>query len=296
VAGDSVSQSRLHACVVLRGKVVPTGPAFESIRVIHDERVIHIELHRPDRLNALSRQTLLELNACMDSAEADVEIRAVVISGAGRAFSSGFDLKEQMERAPSGPEAWREILDLDFRTTMRFWHCPKPTIAAVHGPCLAGAFELALACDLTIAAQGAIFGEPELKFGAGIVTMLLPWMVGPKQAKEIILLGLDGIDARAAQRLGIANRVVPPGAHVETAMRIARNIAAIDPQLVQDTKQAINRSYEARGMEQALQCALDVDHAIESHGSPDKRRFMDIARASGLKSALAWRDARFAEE
>lgn len=270
-------------------------PVFECIRVTRHERVTHIELSRPEHLNALSRQTLLELNACLDAIEEDAQVRAAVISGAGRAFSSGFDLKEQMERRPSGPETWREILDLDFRTTMRFWHCPKPTIAAVHGACLAGAFELALACDLTIAAEDAIFGEPELKFGAGIVTMLLPWLMGPKQAKEIVLLGLDRIDAATAQHLGIVNRVVPAGAHVDTALRIAGNIAAIDPSLVRDTKKAINHSYEVRGMDAALKQALDIDHAIESHGSPDKRQFMDIARARGLKAALAWRDARFAE-
>lgn len=269
-------------------------PAYECIRVTRPERVLHIELNRPERLNALSRQTLLELNACLDCVEQDAEVRAVVISGAGKGFSSGFDLKEQMERRPSGPDAWREILELDFRTTMRFWHCPKPTVAAVHGPCLAGAFELALACDLTIAAEDAVFGEPELKFGAGIVTMLLPWMMGPKQAKEIILLGLDRIDAATAQRLGIANRVVPVGTHVATALRVAGNIGAIDPNLIRNTKKAINRSYEVQGMEMALKDALDIDHAIESQGSPDKRQFMDIARAQGLKAALAWRDARFA--
>jgi enoyl-CoA hydratase/carnithine racemase len=271
-------------------------PAFECIRVIRHERVLHVELNRPERLNALSRQTLLELDACLDEVERDAEVRAVVTSGAGRGFSSGFDLKEQIERRPSGAEAWREILELDFRVTMRFWHCSKPTIAAIHGPCLAGAFELALACDLSIAAEDALFGEPELKFGAGIVTMLLPWLVGPKQAKEIVLLGLDRIDAATAQRLGIVNQVVASGTHVRTALRAARNLAAIDPALMRGTKAAINRSYEARGMGLALEQALAIDHAIESHGSPDKRRFMDIARAQGLKAALAWRDERFAED
>src|SRR5262245_5803986 len=159
----------------LPGGSMTAEPVFECIRATSHERAMHIELNRPERLNALSRQTLLELNTCLDAIETDAGVRAVVISGAGRAFSSGFDLKEQMERRPSGPEAWREILDLSFGTTMRFWHCSKPTIAAVHGACLAGAFELALACDLTVAAEDAIFGEPELKFGAGIVTMLLPW-------------------------------------------------------------------------------------------------------------------------
>jgi len=273
----------------------PKLEGFEFLNVARRERCLHIELNRPERLNALSRQLLLELDACMDAAEADAQVRSIVISGAGKAFSSGFDLKEQMERRPEGLQAWRDILELDFRVTMRFWHCPKPTIAAIHGACLAGAFELALACDTAVAAEDAFFGEPELKFGAGIVTMLLPWMVGPKQAKEIILLGLDHIDAAAALRLGLVNRVVPSGTHLTAAFRIADNIAAIDPDLMRETKAAINRSYEAGGMTLALQSALAIDHAIESRGSPDKKQFMDVARAQGLKAALAWRDARFEE-
>ena len=269
--------------------------AFEFLNVARREQCLHIEFNRPERLNALSRQVLLELDACIDAAEADAQVRSIVISGGGKGFSSGFDLKEQMERRPEGPQAWREILELDFRVTMRFWHCPKPTIAAIHGACLAGAFELALACDIAVAAEDAFFGEPELKFGAGIVTMLLPWMVGPKQAKEIILLGLDHIDAATALRLGLVNRVVPPGTHVSAAFRIAEHIAAIDPELMRETKAAINRSYEASGMTTALQSALAIDHAVESRGSPDKKQFMGIARAQGLKAALAWRDARFEE-
>jgi enoyl-CoA hydratase/carnithine racemase len=269
--------------------------AFELLNVARHEQSLHIELNRPERLNALSKQVLLELGACLDAAEGDPQVRVMVISGAGKGFSSGFDLKEQMERRPEGPQAWREILELDFRTTMRFWHCSKPTVAAIHGACLAGAFELALACDIAVAAEDAFFGEPELKFGAGIVTMLLPWMLGPKQAKEIILLGRDNIDAATALRLGLVNRVVPPGTHVATALRIAANIAAIDPDLVRETKAAINRSYEARGMAAALRTALDIDHAIESRGSPDKRQFMDVARTQGLRAAIAWRDARFLE-
>jgi enoyl-CoA hydratase len=188
---------------------------------------------------------------------------------------------------------WREILDLDFSTTMRFWDCAKPTIAAIHGPCMAGAFEMALACDISVCSRDAIFGEPELKFGAGIVTLLLPWMVGPKAAKDILLTGDDSVTAERALALGIVSRVVEPGEHLAAALRIARNIAVIDPELVRDTKKALNRTYEIQGMRAALKAALDIDHAIESAGSPDKKRFMDLAREQGLKAALAWREARF---
>jgi len=284
------------AAMLDANELVPAGEApheYESIRVTREGRVAVLELHQPDRLNALGKSMLLEINDAMDALEADPQVRAIVLCGAGRGFSSGFDLKEQMTRNPQGAQVWREILDLDFSTTMRFWDCAKPTVAAIHGPCMAGAFEMALACDISICSRDAIFGEPELKFGAGIVTLLLPWMVGPKAAKDILLTGEDSVNAERALALGLVSRVVEPGEHLATALRIARNIAVIDPDLVRDTKKALNRTYEIQGMRAALKEALDVDHAIESAGSPDKKRFMDLAREQGLKAALAWRDARF---
>ncbi|MBS0446450.1 MAG: enoyl-CoA hydratase/isomerase family protein [Proteobacteria bacterium] len=268
---------------------------FRNIRYDVADRVAQLVLNRPERLNALDKATLVEINAAMDTAEADADVRVIVVSGAGRAFSSGFDLKAQMEARPEGAAAWREILDLDFDTTMRFWNSPKPTIAAVHGACLAGAFELALSCDITIATEDAIFGEPELKFGAGIVTLLLPWMTGPKQAKRIILSADDRIPARDALAMGLVSQVVAPGTQLDEALRTARGIALMDPNLVAETKKALNRTYEIQGMQTALRTALDIDHGIESHGSPDKRAFMDVARERGMRAAIAWRDARFAE-
>jgi enoyl-CoA hydratase len=255
--------------------------------------IARITLNRPERANALNQAMLEEIGAALDEAEGDASLRAVIVRGAGLAFSSGFDLKEQMERRPSGIDQWRPILRRDFATTMRFWHFSRPTIAAVRGPCLAGAFELALACDMTIASDDAFFGEPELKFGAGIVSMILPWVVGPKIAKEIILTGEDRISALRARELGIVNKVVPSAELDDAALSMARHIAAIDPQLVQATKRAINRAYEARNMLQALEEALAIDLGVEAAGSPDKARFMEVARREGLRAAIAWRDGRF---
>lgn len=268
---------------------------YENLTVAVADQVAHLTLSRPERLNALNKAALLEINRALDSLEADAEVRVIVVSGSGRAFSSGFDLKAQMVQRPEGAAIWREILDLDFETTMRFWNSPKPTIAAVHGACLAGAFELAMACDITIASEDATFGEPELKFGAGIVTMLLPWMTSPKQAKRIILSADDRIPARDALAMGLVSRVVPPGTHVQAALSTARGIAMMDPNLVAETKKALNRTYDLQGMQTALRMALDIDHGIESHGSPDKRAFMDVARDRGMRAAIAWRDERFAK-
>jgi enoyl-CoA hydratase/carnithine racemase len=273
--------------------VIADAMSFTTITVETLGPVLRLTLNRPERANALNAVMLGEIGQALDDAERDAGVRAVIVRGAGTAFSSGFDLKEQMERRPKGVEEWRGILRKDFDTIMRFWHFPRPTIAAVRGPCLAGACELALACDITIAAEDAFFGEPELKFGAGIVAMLLPWLAGPKIAKEIIYTGEDRIPAARAREIGIVNRIVPAAQLDDTALAMARHIAAVDPNLMKATKRAINGAFEAQNMLQALEEALAIDLAVEGAGSPDKIAFMEIARRDGLKAALAWRDARF---
>ena len=219
----------------------------------------------------------------------------MVVTGAGPGFSSGFDLKAQAAATPQGVAEWRPVLRRDFDACMAFWHMKKPTVAAVHGPCLAGACELAMACDLTVADETATFGEPELKFGAGIVVMILPWIVGPKIAREIMLTGEDALPAERAREIGMINRVVAKGGHLEAAMALAARMAAMDETLVRETKRAINRTYELMGMGAALEAALDIDVLIEGEGMETKRRFLEIARAEGLRAAIDWRDARMAE-
>jgi enoyl-CoA hydratase len=176
---------------------------------------------------------------------------------------------------------------------MRFWHSPLPTVAAVKGYALAGACELAMACDITIAAAGARFGEPELRFGSGIIALLMPWLSGPKRAKEALLTGNDKISAEDALAMGLVNRVVPEGEEVKVALAIAREIAINDREKVRLTKQAVNRTYSIMGFEQALAMGLDTDVQIEALQTPEGKTFREIRQRDGLKAALAWRDARF---
>src|SRR5690348_7288025 len=243
--------------------------AYETI--LYDQRgsVALITLNRPERLNAMNAVMLRELNAAMDAAEADAGIRAIVLAAAGKGFCSGFDLKEQAAARPSGVAQWRPLLQRDFDAIMRFWHSPKPTVSAVRGPCLAGGCELALACDITIAAEDAVFGEPELRFGAGIVVMLLPWLVGPKRAKQLLLTGDDKLPARRAEAIGLVNEVVATGEALARALAIATDLSVIDVMVLRETKRAINRSYEIMGLGEALQTALDIDLQIEGEGSAD---------------------------
>ena len=267
--------------------------SYENLIYEKRDAVALVTLNRPERANAMDRPLLRELNAVCDVVEADDGVRALVLTGAGNAFSSGFDLKEQTANPPQGVAGWRPVLRQDFDAVMRFWRLSKPTVAAVRGLALASGCELACACDITVAAEDAIFGEPELKFGAGIVVMLLPWLTGPKQAKELILTANDRIPAKRAYELGLVNRVVPSEKVLDTALGIARDLAVIDPGLVRQTKAAINRSYDLMGMAEALEMALDVDLLIEGEGTADKRQFLAVAREQGLRAAIAWRDARF---
>jgi enoyl-CoA hydratase/carnithine racemase len=250
---------------------------FETILVEQAHGVARITLNRPARANALSQAMLSEIGQALDALEADGDVRALVVRGAGATFSSGFDLKEQLERRPAGRAQWQPILRKDFDTIMRFWHFPKPTIAAVRGACLAGACELALACDMTIAAPDAFFGEPELKFGAGIVVMILPWIVGPKVAKEIILTGEDRIDAKRALAIGMINRIVP----AKSSRPRAFGWPATLPRSIRNWSKKPSAPSIVRSKRRHAHGPRGRTCHRSGHrggGFPDKARFMEVAR------------------
>lgn len=266
--------------------------AYNTIIVTVENRIGHIMLSRPRALNAFNGELVREVTEALSALEADDTVRAIVLSGEGRAFSAGFDLKESAEKKYSTTPEWRAVLEADFAFIMQFWNCRKPTISAVHGYCLGGGLELAVACDITVASEDALFGEPEVKFGSGIVAMLVPWMVGPKFAKEMLLTGNDRIPAERVLQMGLVNHVTPKGEHLALAMQIASQIAAAAPLSVELTKRAINRGYDVRGMRESLLLGLDIDVLIETSGGEDRKEFNRIRSEEGLKAALAWRDAK----
>ena len=253
-----------------------------------------LTLNRPDKLNAINVQVIEALDAALDAAEADDAVRTIVVAGAGRAFSAGFDLDMGVGASKPDPADVRHALENDFRINLRFWDSPKPTIAAVHGYCLGSAMELALACDLTLAAEDCRFGEPEVKFGSGIVALLLPWLAGPKAAKYLLLTGEDRASAAEMQAMGLVNRVVPAASLIDEAIALAMRIAANDAQAVRLTKQAINRSLDIGGMRQALLAALETDVVIETNETAESREFNAILKRDGAKAAIAWRAGRSA--
>ena len=255
--------------------------------------VAEIRLNRPDKLNAVNAIMHDELNEAMDVCEGDDEVRAIVLSGNGRAFSSGFDLSTgDGETERSGHETTRRELQRDFDLIMRFWNCPKPTIAAVHGYCLGSSMEISAVCDITIAAEGCKFGAPEVRFGSGIVCLILPWVIGLKNAKELLLQGATDIDASRAEAMGLVNRVVAAKDLIQEARTLAGEIALNDPLSVKLTKKAINDTLETAGMGDALRAALETYIEIETTETPESRAFDEILKSRGLKAALAWRAAQ----
>ena len=201
-----------------------------------------LTLNRPDKLNAIDTAMMAEMNAAMDQAEEDHSIRAIVVKANGKSFSAGFDLDDEVWSSDKDEDI-RAALQNDFDTIMRFWDSPKPTIACVQGYCLGGAMELALSCDLTVASSCALFGEPEVSIASGIVVLNLPWLTGPKLAKEILLCADKRIPAQRIYEMGLINRVVDLEELESTGIEFAETIAANDMMSVMITKKAINNVF-----------------------------------------------------
>jgi enoyl-CoA hydratase len=206
------------------------------------ERVALLTLDRPDVLNALNYQLLGELATSLEALDADDSCHCVVITGAGeRAFAAGADIKEMADQTP---------VTLTRKNHFARWERIKrirtPLIAAVRGYALGGGNELAMACDMIVAAEDAVFGQPEILIGvmpgAG-GTQRLTRAIGKARAMEMILTG-DRLAAREAFALGLVTRVVPPEETLLAALRLAAKVASMPPLAVMAAKEAANRAFE----------------------------------------------------
>jgi len=195
--------------------------------VIYDKQdgVAILRLNRPQVLNAMNKRLWLDMQAALDDARADKGIKVVVITGEGRAFSTGADLKESKTRSIEDYRDYLVSLQEVSRTIIRF---EKPTIAAVNGFAIGSGYELALACDIRIAAEEAKIGSPEAKVTSSVTGgafRLVQDLVGPGKARELLFTG-EYIDGLEAQRIGLVNRAVPADELMKTVMEMAAKIAA----------------------------------------------------------------------
>jgi enoyl-CoA hydratase len=258
--------------------------------------IAKITLNRPEKLNALSRELVAELVDAFNSVRDDDEVRAVVLTGSGRAFSSGADLggPRREDGGRTLDEWWDRMSENNARQFM-VRDFPKPVIAAVDGYCLGRGCELALWCDVVIASDEAKFGEPEIRHGSMVASMI-PYLTNPQQAKLLILTG-DTITAEEAHAIGLVARVVSQDRLQPEAERIARRMAKVPPFAVQYNKLLINAQYDAMG----FRTAMDYGHKIEvlCHSripeatNVDEVNLEQRRRESGVKAFLEARDGPF---
>lgn len=217
--------------------------SYEMILVEKRNTVAIIKLNRPKALNALCQQLTEEMGAALDDIEADPNIGCVVLTGTEKAFAAGADIKEMQ------PKSFMDVYKEDFITATweRVTTCRKPVIAAVAGFALGGGCELAMMCDIIIAAENAKFGQPEIGIGflpgAG-GTQRLTRLVGKSKAMDMCLTGRM-MDAEEAERSGLVSRVVPVLDLLDEALKMATKIASMSQPAVMMTKEAVNRAYES---------------------------------------------------
>ena len=237
-------------------------PSPDDVLYEADDGVAKITLNRPIVLNAINKNVTRLLDAALDQAEADEDVRAVILTGAGRAFSAGGDLWSSLY--PDDDPA-PDALDVQ----LRIWSLDKPVIAAVRGHAVGQACELAGVCDMTIASDTARLGEIQIRHGFGVPVLITPFITGQKQAKEVMLLG-EIIPAEDALRMGLVNRVVPDDELDEAAMEMARKLASLPPVAVRLNKRLINLVYEQMGLidavryrdNEALRELLEADDTV----------------------------------
>ena len=271
--------------------------AFQNVIYERRDAVAYLTLNRPGKLNALNAGMVSDLQEALDVVAADPDVRVAIITGAGRAFSAGFDITPDPD-APSPhkstPDIWRGHLQELIDTFMKVWDCPKPVIAAVNGYALGGACELVQVCDVKIASDRAVLGEPEIRAGFGPPLLITPYSVNLAAAKELLLTG-DTVDAHEAARLGLVNRVVPHDDLMAECERVARKICLISQVGIKMTKVAVNRALENMGFLNAVSQNLELMTIFDTSTSPEQDEFNAIAAEKGLRAALNWRDARFRE-
>ena len=219
-------------------------PSPDDVLYEAADGVAKITLNRPIVLNAINKNVTRLLDAALDRAEADEDVRAVILTGAGRAFSAGGDLWSSLY--PDDDPA-PDALDVQ----LRIWSFDKPVIAAVRGHAVGQACELAGVCDMTIAGESARLGEIQIRHGFGVPVLITPFITNQKLAKEVLLLG-EVIPAEDALRMGLVNRVVPDDELDEAAMEMARKLAALPPVAVRLNKRLVNLVYEQMGLIDAV--------------------------------------------
>jgi enoyl-CoA hydratase len=253
----------------------------------------YVTLDRPDRLNAITAEMGRELAAAVAEANADDQVRVIVVQGAGRAFSSGYDLKLYAEEGMDvQPEVWDPIRDFQMMKAntdnfFSLWRSLKPTIAKVRGHAVAGGSDIALSCDLVVMAEDARIGYMPARVWGCPTTAMWVYRLGAERAKRMLLTG-DTITGTQARDWGLVIDAVPEADLDDAVEKLAGRMASVPINQLVMQKMMINQAYDNMGLQSTQNLAVLFD-GITRH-SPEGRWFVDFAQQHGFDAAVRWRD------
>ena len=278
---------------------------YQDIIYERDGGKARIILNRPEKMNALTRMLQQELNHALWEADNDTQIHVVILKGAGRTFSAGYDLTAAGNLPPPANDQYAAVyrsrvkLDDDIwrleqgqRDRMAIFDMHKPVIAQVHGYCLAGGTDLALLCDMVIAAEDAVIGFPPTRAMGSPVAHMWTYLCGPQWAKRLLLTG-DSVSGADAARIGLVLQAVPREQLEEAVEALADRLCLIDPDLLSANKRICNIALELMGARTLQRMAAEMDG--RAHQAEAVREWGRISREQGLKAALEHRDSKFGD-
>jgi enoyl-CoA hydratase len=270
-----------------------------------DGKVATVTLNRPERMNALSRPLEAEMRAAFDEADADRNVRAIILTGAGAAFSAGYDQAAAPASGvrPSDPkgkshaeyiEHWERLDGGRIHNWTHLWALGKPVIAAVNGWAMGGGFWWQLACDITIASDKAVFAQPEVRHISN-TSFLFTALCGWKVANRWALTG-DHFDAQEAYRIGMINEVVPHDELMPRARALAERIALVPEPSIRMNKAIAMKGIQAAGLTSALLLEGALGAIVHSSHNEEREKLFEAQRSKGLKAYLELRDGPFSPE
>jgi enoyl-CoA hydratase len=277
---------------------------YETILYETAGAVATITLNRPQSLNAISPQMTAELHTALDAADADAAVRAIILTGAGRGFSAGYDIARRPDGRSSLDPTGVEVADFlkrwwttdsnSVRHLLHLWQLGKPVIAAVHGWVMGGGFWYSLACDITIAADNAVFAQPEVRHISN-TTFLFAALAGWKAAHRYSLTG-DHFDAAEALRLGIVNEVVPAAELMTKARALAERIANVPEPSVRLNKAITCHGMLAMGLGAGMLANIPLSALAHASFNSDRADLLAAMQQGGLRAFLDARDSKFIPE
>ena len=277
---------------------------YENILYDKAGPVATITLNRPEALNAITPGMTAELHQALDAADADAEVRAIILTGAGRAFSAGYAIGPRPDGGSPLDARGVEVADFlknwwtrdgdSTRRLLHLWQLNTPVIAAVHGWVMGGGFWYSLACDITLAADDAVFAQPEVRHISN-TTFLFAALAGWKAAHRYGLTG-DHFDAAEAERIGIVNEVVPAAELMTRARALAERIARVPEPSVRLNKAVTCYGLLAMGVGAGMMMNIPLSALAHSSFNAERAELLDVMKSGGMKTFLDARDGKFHPE